>query len=140
LWARAQEPGYRIVTDPAESAQPVALEILKHLAAGELERAAALSNAPERRLETLRQFRSTVGEEAFKRLFGRFFSPENRIVMEAAIGEHRLLVWELGEAERKLAGQYYVAAGGRFLMDDVPSERRAELQRVLDGYRKQSGR
>jgi predicted oxidoreductase len=60
--------------------------------------------------------------------------------MEAAIGEHRLLVWELGEAERKLAGQYYVAAGGRFLMDDVPSERRAELQRVLDGYRKQSGR
>jgi hypothetical protein len=118
----------------------VALEILKHLAAGELERAAALSNAPERRLETLRQFRSTVGEEAFKRLFGRFFSPENRIVMEAAIGEHRLLVWELGEAERKLAGQYYVAAGGRFLMDDVPSERRAELQRVLDGYRKQSGR
>lgn len=140
LWARAQEPGYRIVTDPAESAQPVALEILKHLAAGELERAAALSNAPERRLETLRQFRSTVGEEQFKRLFGRFFSPENRIVMEAAIGEHRLLVWELGEAERKLAGQYYVAAGGRFLMDDVPSERRAELQRVLDGYRKQSGR
>ena len=34
LWARAQEPGYRIITDPAESAQPVALEILKHLAAG----------------------------------------------------------------------------------------------------------
>ena len=137
--AFAQEPPYRLVTDPAESAQPAALRILKHLAAGELEAAAALSNAPERRLEVLRQFRSSVGEEQFKKLFGRYFAPENRIVMEAAIGRHRLLVWDLGEANHQLAGQYFVEVDGSFVMDDVPNPERAKLQQVLAAERKKSG-
>jgi hypothetical protein len=137
--AFAQEPQYRVVTDPAESAQPVALQILKHLAAGELEAAAALSNAPERRLEVLREFHNAVGDEQFKKLFGRYFAPENRIVMEAAIGARRLLVWDLGEANHQLAGQYFVEVDGRFLMDDVPNPERAKLQRVLAAERKKSG-
>jgi hypothetical protein len=133
--ASAQAPGYRTITDPAESAQPVALEILKHLAAGELERAAELSNAPERRLEVLRQFMSAVGKEEFRRLFGRYFAPQNRVVLEAAIGARRLLVWELGEADKQLAGQYYVELDGKFVMDDVPSAERTQLQRVLESQR-----
>jgi hypothetical protein len=137
--AFGQEPQYRLVTDPAESAQPVALEILKHLAAGELEAAAALSNAPERRLEVLRQFRASVGEEQFRQLFGRYFAPQNRIVMEAAIGARRLLVWDLGEASHQLAGQYFVEVEGRFVMDDVPNAEREKLQRVLAAERKKSG-
>lgn len=134
--ALAQAPEYRLVTDPAESAQPVALQILKHLAAGELEAAAQLSNAPQRRLEVLRQFRAAIGEDEFKRLFGRYFAPENRIVMEAAIGRHRLVVWDLGEADHRRAGQYFVEVDGRFLMDDVPSEARSRLQRVLQAQRR----
>jgi hypothetical protein len=137
--ASAQELQYRLVTDPAESARPAALQILKHLAAGELEAAAALSNAPERRLEVLRQFRSSVGDEQFKQLFGRYFAPQNRIVMEAAIGDRRLLVWDLGEAGHELAGQYFVALEGRFVMDDVPNAERAKLQRVLAAEREKSG-
>ena len=129
---------YRLVTDPAESARPVALQILKHLAAGELEAAAALSNAPQRRLEVLREFRSSVGEEQFRQLFARYFAPENRIAMEAAIGKHRLLVWDLGEANHWLAGQYFVELDGRFLMDDVPNPERTELQRVLQTQRKKN--
>ena len=140
LPARAQEPGYRLITDPAESARPAALEILKHLAAGELEAAAARSNAPQRRLEVLRSFRDSVGEEQFKRIFERYFEPHNRIVLEAAIGSHRLVVWELGEAGSKLAGQYYVEADGRFLMDDVPNAERSRLQRVLEAHRRQARR
>jgi len=136
--ALAQEPEYRLVTDPAESAQPAALQILKHLAAGELEAAAALSNAPQRRLEVLREFRSSVGEEQFRKLFGRYFAPQNRIVMEAAIGRHRLLVWDLGEANHQLAGQYFVEAGGGFVLDDAPNPERARLQRVLESQRKKS--
>jgi hypothetical protein len=139
-YALAQEPQYRLVTDPAESAQPAALQILKHLAAGELEAAAACSNAPERRLEVLREFRSSVGEEQFRKLFGRYFAPENRIVMEAAIGRHRLLVWDLGEANHQLAGQYFVEVGGRFVMDDVPNAERSKLQRVLESQRKEAHR
>lgn len=137
--AFAQEPQYRLVTDPAESALPAALQILRHLAAGDLDAAAALSNAPERRLEVLRQFQVTVGEEQFKELFGRYLAPENRLVMEAAIGPRRLLVWELGGAERRLAGQYFVAVEGRFLMDDVPNDDRARLQQVLAAARQKSG-
>lgn len=134
--AFGQEPEYRVITDPAESARPVAMQILKHLAAGEIEAAAALSNAPQRRLEVLRSFRNSVGEEEFKRLFGRYFVPENRIVMEAAIGKRRVLIWDLGEAGNQLAGQYYVEADGRFVMDDIPNEERAKLQRVLEFQRK----
>jgi hypothetical protein len=37
----------------------------------------------------LREFKRSVGEEEFKRLFARYFAPENRIVMEAAIGPRR---------------------------------------------------
>lgn len=128
-------PHYRVVTDPSESARPVALQVLKHLAAGELEAAAALSNAPQRRLELLREFRDAVGEEQFRHLFGRYFAPGNRIVMEAAIGAHRLLVWDLGEAGGRRGGQYFVAVDGRFLVDDVPGLERAKLQRVLAGLR-----
>jgi hypothetical protein len=126
---------HRVVTDPAESARPAAMTILKHLAAGELEAAAALSNAPERRLEVLRQFRRSVGDEAFRQLFGRYFSPRNRIVLEAAIGRHRLLVWDLGEANGALVGQYFVEVDGAFVLDDVPNAERAKLERVLAGVR-----
>lgn len=130
-------PHYRRVTDPAESAQPVALRILKHLAAGELEAAAALSNAPQRRLEVLRAFRARAGDERIRELFGRYLARESRIVMEAAIGRHRLLVWDLGDGGR-LAGQYFLEVDGRFLMDDVPGPERAKLQQVLADERRKS--
>jgi hypothetical protein len=135
-----EELHYRVITDPAESAQPVAMQLLRHLADGDIEAAAALSNAPERRLEVLRNFRQAIGEDEFKRLFGRYFAPENRVLMEAAIGQHRMIVWDLGEAGNQLAAQYYVAVDGKFRMDDVPNEERAKLQKVLEGYRKQTRR
>ena len=122
----------------ASSSRDTALQILRHLANGELEAASKMSNAPQRRLEVLRQFQGSVGEEQFKHLFGRYFAPENRILAEAAIGKHRLLIWDLGEAGNQLAGQYYVEADGRFLMDDVPSETRSKLQRVLESFRQQT--
>jgi hypothetical protein len=135
--AFSQELRYRVITEASESARPVALQILKHLAAGDLEAAAAMSNAPERRLEVLRDFRNTVGEDEFKRLFGRYFAPQNRIVMEAALGKRRLLIWDLGEVGNQLAGQYFVELDGKFVMDDVPNEERAELQRLLEARRKE---
>jgi hypothetical protein len=135
-----EEIRYRLVTDPAESAQPIAMQLLRHLADGDIEAAAALSNAPQRRLEVLRNFRQSVGEEEFKRLFGRYFAPENRVLMEAAIGGHRMIVWDLGEAGNQLAGQYYVEVDGKFRMDDVPNEERTKLQRILESYRKQTSR
>jgi hypothetical protein len=101
-----EELHYRVITDPAESAQPVAMQLLRHLAAGDIEAAAAMSNAPQRRLEVLRDYRQAVGEEEFKRIYGRYFAPENRVIMEAAIGQRRLIVWNLGEAGNHLAGQY----------------------------------
>ena len=131
-------PHYRRVTDPAESAQLVALQILKHLAAGELEAAAALSNAPQRRLEVLRAFRARAGDERARKLFGRYLARESRVVMEAAIGRHRLLVWDLGDAGSRLAGQYFIEVDGRFLMDDIPGPERAKLERVLAEERRKS--
>jgi hypothetical protein len=77
---------YRVVTDPAESARETATQLLRHLAAGELAAAAALSNAPMRRYEVLRDYRDMVGEEEFRRVFARYQSPANRILLEAAIG------------------------------------------------------
>ncbi len=121
--------------DPAtRSARPTAGQILRHLTAGNIEDAAALSNVPQRRLEVLRDYRASVGDEEFKRVFAQYL--QKRIIAEIAIGPRRLIIWELAEASNQLAGQFYVEAEGRFLMDDVPSEARSDLRRVLQSYRK----
>lgn len=82
----------------------------------------------------LRDYRASVGDEEFKRVFAQYLA--NRIVEEIAIGPRRLLIWDLADASHHLAGQYYVEVEGRFLMDDVPSEERARLTLVLRSYRK----
>lgn len=119
----------------ADSARGTAMLMLRHLAGGNIEEAAALSNAPRRRFEVLRDYRDAVGEDEFKRVFGRYLASENRLIAEVALGRHRLLVWDLGEAREHLAGQYYVEVEGKFLMDDVPSAERSRLRRVLEAYR-----
>lgn len=135
--AAAQDgvPRYRLVAPPEASARPVAEKLLRHLANGDLEGAAALSTAPQRRYEELSRYRGLVGDAEFKRVFARYFAPQNRLVAEVADGPHRLLVWDLGEAGNHLAGQYYIEIAGTFLMDEKPSEARARLRRVLDAYR-----
>ena len=126
---------YRTVDAGPGSARATAEKLLRHLAAGEIEAAAQLSNAPQRRLEELAAYRSRVGAEEFKRVFAQYFSRDNRLVGEIAIDAHRLLVWNLGDAGHRLAGQYYVEVGGRFLMDDVPNETRLRLRRILEACR-----
>jgi hypothetical protein len=124
---------------PHPSAKAVSLQIVRHLAAGDIESAALLSNRPKSRQEVLRAYQASVGEEEFKRVFGRFLFPENRIVAEVAIGPRRLVIWDLGEAGHHLAAQYLVEVDGRFVMDEVPSAERLQLRRVLESYRKNSG-
>ncbi len=109
-----------------------------HLTTGEIEEAALLSNTPRRRYEVFRDYRNSIGEEEFKRVFAQYFYPENRLLAEIAIGRHHLLIWELTDAATKrsrLAGQYYVEVEGRYLMDDMPSEARSSLRRVLEAFR-----
>ena len=130
-----KEPQYRLVEDPAESAIPVAMQILSHLAAGEIDQAAQLSNAPERRREVLGEYRARVGAEEFKRVYTEYLSPKNRVIAEVALGPRHLLVWQIGGANPQIAGQYYVLADGRFLMDDERSSERTELARALARYR-----
>jgi len=127
------------VLDPSAQIAPnsalnTAKLLHRHLAAGEIEAAAALSNAPERRLEVYREYRARIGERKFRRIFTEYFYPENRLVAEIAIGTHRLLIWRLQSAQH-LAGQYYVETGNNVLMDDVPSSERSQLRRVLEAYR-----
>lgn len=132
----ASAADYRLVTDPRDSARESATRMLALLAEGKLEAAAQLSNAPQRRYEVLRDYRAQVGEEEFKRVYARYFEPGNRLMAEAAIGRRRLLVWQLGQAGGRLAGQFFVEQDGRFVLDDVPNPERAALQQVLDQYRK----
>jgi hypothetical protein len=118
------------------SAIDTAREILRRLAQGDITEAAALSNSPLRRYEVLRDYKASVGEDEFKRVFAQYLDPQNRVVAEIAIGPHRLIVWDLGAAAHHVAGQYYVEVEGRFFMDDVPSETRSDLRKVLQTYRK----
>lgn len=130
------EPG-----DGLASASATAREVLRLLAAGEIEHAASHSNSPARRSEVLRDFRDRLGgDEEFRRVFERFAGPQSQLVAEIAIGDHRLLVWRLGEPAKQLAGQYYVETAGRFVMDDVPNETRSKLRRVLQAYRSKATR
>ena len=133
--ASAADPAYRLITDPRQSARDSAVRLLGLLAEGNIEAAAELSNAPRHRYEVLRDYREAVGGDEFKRVYARYFHPGNRLLAEAAIGRRRLLIWELGEAYQYLAGQFFVEVDGEFLLDDVPSAERAQLQRVLQAYR-----
>lgn len=140
LTAGAGEAGLRWIGGERDSARPSAERLLRLLAQGDIAAAARLSNAPERRYEVLRDYRNLVGEEEFKRVYGRYLHPANRLLAEAAMGRRRLLIWDLGEAGNRLAGQFFVELDGRFVLDDVPSAERAKLQRVLEDYRKRSNR
>ncbi len=138
LVARADERYELIVPGQASppSAVATARRFIELLAAGRIEDAAVLSNAPKRRFEVLKNYEKQVGEKEFRRIYGRLLRKENPVLAEAAIGDHRLIVWDLGEAKHALAAQYYVLVEGRFLMDDVPNETRAELRRILLAWRK----
>ena len=68
------------VTRPGKDLAPAsALDAAKllnlHLSTGDIEEAALLSNAPRRRFEVLRDYRESVGEEEFKRVFAQYFNP-----------------------------------------------------------------
>jgi hypothetical protein len=112
-----------------------------HLSTGDIEEAALLSNSPRRRFEELRKYRELWGEEEFKRVFAQYFAPENRLIAEIGINNHRLLVWNLkldeqaNGASSYVAGQFFVEIDGRYLMDDVPNDERASLRQVLEAYR-----
>jgi hypothetical protein len=120
------------------SAQGTAREMLRHLAAGELREAAALSNAPERRYEVLEDYRKAVGDEEFRRVYAQYADPRNRVVQEIALAERRLVIWQLGEAGNHLAGQFFVMQDGRFVTDDVPGEARSQLVQYLRAYRRKA--
>ena len=106
-----------------------------HLSTGDIEEAALLSNSPRRRFEVLRDYRESVGEEEFKRVFAQYFLPDNRLVAEIAIDNHRLLIWDLREGATRIAGQYFVEVDGRYLIDDAPNDTRTRLRWVLEAYR-----
>jgi hypothetical protein len=127
---------YRLVGPDEPSSRSVAQEILGHLAAGEIDQAARLSNEPGRRSEVLRDYLRSVGEAEFRRVYAEYLRPPNGVVAEIAIGPRRLLVWQLGE---RLAGQYYIEADGTFVMDDRPGPERRALQNVLAQQRKERG-
>jgi len=114
----------------APSARDTATQIVQRLAAGDIEAAAAQSNAPERRREVLESYRKQVGEEAFRRVYAQYL--RGRIVEEIVVGSHRLVIWDIGH----IAGQFFVEKDGRFVLDDAPSESRDKLRRALADYRK----
>ena len=106
-----------------------------YLAMGDIEEAALLSNSPRRRYEVLREYRESVGEDEFKRVFAQYLQRENRLLAEIAIDKHRLLVWDLRQGATRIAGQYFVDIEGRYLIDDVPNDTRTSLRWVLEAYR-----
>ena len=86
----------------------------------------------------LRDYRESVGEEEFKRVFAQYLCPGE----PAACGNrHRQAPpAHLGpEGSRpdqpRLAGQYFVEVDGRYLVDDVPNDERTSLRQVLEAYR-----
>lgn len=134
---RRLEPRSAIARDeavPEAGALDTARRIARHLAAGEIEDAALLSNAPKRRFEVLVDYRDSVGADEFRRVYGEYADPRNAVLAEIVIGAHRALLWRLGQSGA-LAAQYYVDVDGRFLLDDVPSDGRTRLRRIVEAYR-----
>ncbi len=128
--AHLLEPGPAAAMSALETAKLVA----RHLAQGQIEEASLLSNAPKARYQRLREAFAGWDAADFERTYGRYFAPENRIVGEAAIGPHRLVMWYLRDTDH-VTGFFLVEVEGRFLLDDQPSEERTKLRRVLEATR-----
>ena len=106
-----------------------------HLSTGDIEEAALLSNAPRRRFEVLQDYRRTIGDDEFRRVFAEYFDPKNRLLAEIVIGPHSMLVWNQ-TATSTVAGQFFVKMDdGRYLVDDIPNSTRTDLRQVLEAYR-----
>lgn len=139
---RTHPANAHVLTPNATLAPDSALNAAKllnlHLTTGDLEEAAVLSTSPKRRFEVLQDYRQSVGEEEFRRVFAQYFDPANRLLAEIAIDRQRLLIWELrgqAGAPPQLAGQYFIEVDGKYLLNDVPGPTRAQLRRVLEAYR-----
>jgi hypothetical protein len=136
---RTHPPDAHTLKPTDELAPTSALDTAKllnlHLSTGDIEEAALLSNSPRRRFEVLREYRESVGEDEFKKVFAQYFVPENQLLAEIAIGAHRLLIWDLKQGASRIAGQYFVDVEGRYLLDDVPNDARTSLRWVLEAYR-----
>ena len=122
------------ITLQPRNALDTAKLVTRFLAEGRIEDASLLSNAPKARYARLRESFEGWNEADFRRAFGRYFDPGNRIVGEVSIDRHRLLIWHLKDTDY-LAAFFLVEIEGRLLIDDVPNETRANLRRVLQAYR-----
>jgi len=116
------------------SALNTAKLVMRYLSEGRIEEASLLSNSPKARYARLRESFEGWKEDDFRRAYGRYFAPENRIMGEIAIDGHRLLMWHLKDTDH-LAAFFLVEIEGRLLLDDVPNPTRANLRRVLEAYR-----
>jgi hypothetical protein len=116
------------------SALETAKLVTRHLAEGRIEEASLLSTAPKTRYGLLQEATAGWTEEDFRKTYGSYFAPENRIVGEVAVGEHRLLMWHLKDIDH-VAAFYLVDVEGRMLIDDAPNPMRANLRKVLEAYR-----
>lgn len=139
---------YTLRTHPAEAhrvkpatvlAPTTALDAARllnlHLSTGDIEEAALLSNSPRRRFEVLQDYRRTIGDDEFRRVFAEYFDPKNKLLGEIVIGPHSLLVWNQ-TATKTIAGQFFVRMDdGRYLVDDIPNTTRTSLRQVLQAYR-----
>ena len=106
-----------------------------HLSTGDIEEAALLSNSPRRRFEVLQDYRRTIGDDEFRRVFAEYFDVKNKLIAEIVIGPHSMLVWNQ-TATSNIAGQFFVKMDdGRYLVDDIPNSTRASLRQVLEAYR-----
>ncbi len=130
------------VPDPAaplektESAGPIATarRMHEHLARGEIEEAALLSNSPKRRYEVYRDYLGSVGADGFRKVFSQYLVPANAVLAEIVIGRQSLLIWKLRDLPQP-AGEFFIEVDGQTYMDDVPSETRQQLRRILEEYR-----
>lgn len=105
-----------------------------HLARGDIEAAALLSNTPKRRYEVYKEYLESVGEEEFRKVFAQYLAPASRVLAEIAIGPQRLLIWQLDGLPAP-TGEFFIEIEGRTYMDDRPSETRRQLRRILERYR-----
>ena len=142
-----QSLGFRILDHPRDahlldadkpleprSALDTAKLVTRYLAEGRVEEASLLSNAPRARYELMLESFAGWSEDDFRKTYARYFAPENHIVGEVAIGEHRLLMWYLKDSDH-VAAFFLVEIDGRVLLDDAPNPTRANLRRVLEAYR-----
>jgi hypothetical protein len=116
-----------------------AQQLYAHLATGDIEKAASLSDDPAASKANYARLLDRLGPEAFQKTFAAYLGPAGlELRMVLSVGTHSMLIVRNPEMGMD-AAQFYASSGGVFHVEDQKSREREQLGRLFQQLKNDDG-